>query len=104
MSLQAAQDNAKDPALTLGEAAAEGASVESPRLGVCFAEKVPCPNSAELMGDAASARGLHISSVGGDPTCEMHPCTLNIGILCSVELAYKQSFSLDVYAHLALEC
>ncbi len=102
--MQAAQDKAKDLALTLGKAAAEGASIDSPRTGVCCAEKVPCPNSAEPIGDAASARGLHISSVGGDPTCEMHHCILDIYLFYSIELLYKQSFSLVVYVHLNSDC
>ena len=63
---------------TLGEAAAEAASRESPRAGVWCGVKTPCVSSREPPGEAASARGLHRSSVGGDPTCQHHskPCSL----------------------------
>ena len=55
--------------LTLGEAAAEGASRESPRAGVWCGVKAPGASSMDPLREAASARGLHRSSVGGDPTC-----------------------------------
>lgn len=58
--------------LTLGEAAAEDASRESSRTGVWCGVKAPGASSMEPLREAASARGLHRSSVGGDPTCPQH--------------------------------
>lgn len=57
---------------TLGEAGEQKApSRDSPRMAACCPEKLLCASSAELLREA-TARGLHSSSVGGDPTCTAH--------------------------------
>ena len=67
--------------LTLGEAAAEDASRESPRSGVWCGVKAPGASSMDPLREAASALGLHTSSVGGDPTCERHSKLM--GVSCN---------------------
>ena len=73
--------------LTLGEAGYEEPSRESPRRGVCWVLNAPCASSAELPREAA-IRGLHSSSVGGDPTCKAHNvgkmrhCPIPQALLC----------------------